>query len=359
MTDRFRSRRSLSWLWLGLWLVVACPAWAHETARFGDEPTFELPAGLEARVQHWIDIFTRYSLSDAVVHDRLHPEYVLAVVRMRTGRNSELAEIKARYQELTAQVAAGPTWGASPFLHLFQVPVDPRRIANARDRIRVQRGQREVMGESLVRSRRYLKRIRQELRKMSLPEALAYLPHVESSFNTKARSSAGAVGLWQLMPATARPALRIDRRVDERTHPYKATRVAGRYLERAHERLGSWPLAITSYNFGVSGTARAVEAVGSSDLVEIIDRHESKSFGFAVKNFYAQFLAAVHVSEHAARYFPELVNETGVEHVVRRGDTLWDLSRKYGVSISAIRRANMLKRSARLQLGQRLLIVGS
>lgn len=351
-----RSRRSLSWLWVGLWLVVACPAGARETARLHDE--FEVPVGLEARVQHWVDIFARYSLNEAVVHDRLHPEYVLAVVPLRTGRGTELAEIKDRYQELIQQVARVPAWGTSPFLHLFQVPVDPRRIASASERVRVQRGQREVMGKSIVRSRRYLKRIRGEFKARNLPEALAYLPHVESSFNAHARSAAGAVGLWQLMPGTARPELRVDRRVDERTHPYKATRVAARYLEHSYETLGSWPLAITSYNYGLAGTMRAVEAVGSEDLRQIIDEHESRNFGFAVRNFYAQFLAAVHVSENAGHYFPELVYESGIEHVVRPGDTLWDLSRRYGVTIDSIRRANMLSRSAYLRLGQRLLILG-
>ncbi len=353
-----RSRRSLSWLWVGLWLVVACPVEARETARFSSKSDFEVPAGLEARVQHWVDIFTRYSLNDAVVHDSLHPEYVLAVATLRNGRGTELAEIKERYQELIQQVARVPAWGTSPFLHLFQVPIDPRRIAGAVERVRVQRGQREVMAKSIVRSRRYLKRIRQEFRRMGLPEALAYLPHVESSFNSRARSRAGAVGLWQLMPATARPALRIDRRVDERTHPYKATQVAGRYLEHAHDTLGSWPLAITAYNYGLTGTMRAVNAVGSTDLTDIIDRHEGGNFGFAVRNFYAQFLAAVHVAENAGEYFPELVNENGIEHVVRKGDTLWDLARRYGVTIDAIRRANMLSRSAYLRLGQRLLIHG-
>lgn len=353
-----RSRRSLGWLWVGLWLWLVCPVEARETARLGSQTTLEIPAGLEPRVQHWVDIFARYSLGEAVVHDRENPEYVLAVVPLKTGRTAELREIKARYQELIEQVARGPAWGTSPFLHLFQVPIDPRRIAGAVERVRVQRGQREVMGKSLVRSRRYLTRIRRELRQMGLPEELAYLPHVESSFNTKARSRAGAVGLWQLMPATARPALRIDRRVDERTHPYKATRVAARYLQHAHDTLGSWPLAITAYNYGLAGTMRAVAAVGSERLTDILEQHESETFGFAVRNFYAQFLAAVHVSESAGEYFPELVNENGIEHVVRRGDTLWDLARRYGVTIEAIRRANMLSRSAYLQLGQRLLIQG-
>lgn len=353
-----RSRRSLSWLWVGLWLVVACPAEARETARFASNYEFEVPDGLEARVQHWVDIFARYSLTEAVVYDERHPEYVLAVVPLRTGRNPELAEIKERYRELIQQVAQLPTWKTSPFLHLFQVPVDPRRIADATDRIRVQRGQREVMAKSIVRSRRYLKRIRSEFREMGLPEQLAYLPHVESSFNSRARSRAGAVGLWQLMPATARPALRVDRRIDERTHPYKATKVAGRYLQHAHQTLGRWPLAITAYNYGLAGTVRAVDAVGSENLTQIIAQHESSNFGFAVRNFYTQFLAAVYVSENAGRYFPELVNADGIEHVVRKGDTLWDLSRRYGVTIDAIRRANMLSRSAYLRLGQRLLING-
>ncbi len=350
-----RSRCSL-WLVVGLWLVAACPVGACETARL--ENDFKTPAGLETRVQHWIDIFSRYSLDEAVVHDRRHPEYVLAVVSMRTGRTSELAEIKGRYQELIQHVADLPTWGTSPFLHLFQVPVDPRRIAAAADRVRVQRGQREVFAKSLVRSRRYLKRIRTELRRMGLPERLAYLPHVESSFDAKARSHAGAVGLWQLMPATARPFLRVDRRIDERNDPYRATQAAGRYLKRAHDTLGSWPLAITAYNYGLPGTVRAVEAVGSTDLIDLIERHDGARFGFAVRNFYAQFLAATHLAENTLEHFPEIARDSGVEHIVRKGDTLWDLARRYGVSIGAIRRANMLSRSNHLRLGQRLLIRG-
>ena len=352
-----RSRRSL-WVVVGLWLVVAWPAEAGETARLERGSEFDVPVGLEARVQHWIDIFARYSLGEAVVHDRQHPEHVLAVVPLRTGRRSELLEIKERYQELIQQVTEVPPWGTNPFLHLFQAPIDPRRIAAAADRIRVQLGQREVFGQSLVRSRRYLKRIRRELRQMGLPEKLAYLPHVESSFNTRARSHAGAVGLWQLMPATARPMLRVDRRVDERTHPYKATQAAGRYLQHAYETLGSWPLAITAYNYGLAGTVRAVEGVGSTDITEIIAHHDGGSFGFASRNFYAQFLAAAHLAENGGKYFPELVNENGIEHVVRKGDTLWHLARRYGVSIDAIRRANMLSRPAYLRLGQRLLILG-
>jgi membrane-bound lytic murein transglycosylase D len=203
-------------------------------------------------VQFWIEVFTRYSLGEAIVHDRLHPEHVLAVVPLETGQTAELAEVKDRYQELIRHVAAGPTFAPSPFLHLFWAPVDPAGIAAAVDRVRVQPGQREVFGKSIIRSRRYLEGIRRVLARAGLPETLAYLPHVESSFDAQARSSAGATGLWQLMPETARNVIRVDHEVDERTHPYKATLAAATYLGRAFDILGSWPLAITAYNYGLA-----------------------------------------------------------------------------------------------------------
>jgi membrane-bound lytic murein transglycosylase D len=341
-------------------LLGARPADAHETARLEYPDGFELPASLAFRVQFWIDVFTRYSLREAVVHDRAHPERVLAVVPLKVGDSAELAEIKASYEEVIREVANAPSFTSSPFLSLFLPPVDPSAIAAAAgiDRVRVQPGQREVFAKSIIRSRRYLDGIRREFSRAGLPQTLAYLPHVESSFDSEARSSAGAVGIWQLMADTARPVIRVDDEVDERTYPVKATLAAAAYLTRAYVALGNWPLALTAYNYGIAGTVRAVQSVGADDLTDLIAHHDGVNWGFACKNFYAQFLAAVHVAENTGDYFPELVYPNGIEHVVRKGDTLWHLSRRYGVPIESIRESNALSRATQLRLGQRLMIRG-
>ena len=101
------------------------------------------------------------------------------------------------------------------------------------------------------------------------------MPLVESSFNVRARSRYGAVGLWQFMRSTGRRYLRIGRGIDERMDPLESTRAAARLLKENYEHFGNWPLAITAYNHGRRGILRAVREVGSRDLSEIIQRYES------------------------------------------------------------------------------------
>jgi hypothetical protein len=70
--------------------------------------------------------------------------------------------------------------------------------------------------------------------------------------------------------------------------------------------MGNWPLAITAYNHGTDGIFRGINTVGSRNLVDIIRRYESPTFGFASKHFYAEFLAAVEVANNSEAYFPFL-----------------------------------------------------
>ena len=68
-----------------------------------------------------------------------------------------------------------------------------------------------------------------------------------------------------------------------------------------YRELGSWPLAITAYNHGALGLQRAARQVGTDDIGEIIKRFQSPSFGFASRNFYAEFLAAANSFERLQR----------------------------------------------------------
>ncbi|MEW6270618.1 MAG: transglycosylase SLT domain-containing protein [Thermodesulfobacteriota bacterium] len=315
---------------------------------------------MEDDVRFWIDVFTRYSLREAIVHDRSDPANVLAVVRLENGGREEIDAVRRRYEKLTSRLASAPASELTRLLQLFRPPMDPKWIAASAERIRVQLGQREVFFDSIIRSQRYLPVVRKVLAKASLPEELAYLPHIESSFDHEAKSHAGALGLWQLMPETAKQRdLRVDAKVDERKHTYKATAAAAAYLRDAYDSLRSWPLAITSYNYGINGTRRAVETIGSRDLEDVLERHESPSFGFASRNFYAQFLAALHAARHEDYYFPEIAEMRRREYVVRKGDTLWHIARRHGVTVEKIRSANKsLSASVRLQLGQRIQMPG-
>ena len=165
----------------------------------------------------------------------------------------------------------------------------------ARDNIRLQVGQKDRFLEGVVRSGRYLPSFRQTFARYGLPIELAYLPHVESSFNPKAFSKAGAAGLWQFTRGTGSDYLTVNALIDERYDPYAATDAAARLLKDNYKALGSWPLALTAYNYGRAGMLRAVRGHGSYE--RIFTAYEGDSFKFAARNFYSEFIAAVRVAK--------------------------------------------------------------
>jgi len=169
--------------------------------------------------------------------------------------------------------------------------------------VRFQRGQADRFQTGLVRAEKWQSRIHDVFRRQGLPVELAALPHVESSYHPKARSGAGAAGVWQFMPGTARRYLRVDDKVDERLDVYKSTEAAARLLQHNYAVLKSWPLALTAYNHGLGGVRRAVQRTGSDDFGEIVARYDGERFGFASRNFYAAFLAVVDVSRSPESYF--------------------------------------------------------
>jgi membrane-bound lytic murein transglycosylase D len=173
-------------------------------------------------------------------------------------------------------------------------------------RIRSQRGAKEHFAEGLRVSGRYMAQMQKIFRDEGLPVELAYLPLVESSFNIRARSGVGAVGMWQVMAETGKKFMRVDAAVDERRDPMASTRAAARLLKENYRILGNWPLAITAYNHGTDGIFRGIKDVESDNLVDLIQRYQSPTVGFASKNFYAEFLAVVDIVTNSDLYFPFL-----------------------------------------------------
>ncbi len=275
------------WL-LGLSFLLLLPLRVNAESSQPVQTPFPLLAGLEASVEFWKRVFTEFSLSQLVYFDPLDMSRIYEVVEVGEGNRSD--------QYINAERA---------------------RIAAANgvdiERVRAQRGVKERTAAGLKRSGRYLAQIQQIFRERGLPVELTYLPIVESSFEIHARSSVGALGIWQFMPRTGRQFLRVTAAVDERRDPLESSRAAAAYLKEAYELLGSWPLAITSYNFGQAGMARAVAEVGSDNLVDLIAKHNHPYWGFAPKQFYAEFLAAVEIGANVKKYFPDLEPDSPVE----------------------------------------------
>jgi membrane-bound lytic murein transglycosylase D len=249
---------------------------------------FPVPVGLEPAVEFWKKVFTEYSLSQLIYFDPLDMSKIYEVNDVGEGSRSN-DYINAERERIAA--------------------------ANGVDieRVKAQRGIKERTAAGLKRSGRYIAQIQQVFRERDLPPELTYLPVVESSYDIYARSSVGAMGIWQFMPRTGREYMRVTAAVDERRDPFESSRAAASYLKQAYELLGSWPLAITSYNYGQAGMARAVAAVGSDNLVDLIQKYEHPNWVFAPKQFYAEFLAAVEIGTNLNKYYPDLRLDAPVE----------------------------------------------
>ncbi len=122
----------------------------------------------------------------------------------------------------------------------------------------------------IKKSGRYGAAIRTALREQKIPEDILWLSLVESGFDPTIHSPAGAAGLWQFMPEGARIyGLNVDRWVDERHDPERATLAAARYLSDLKTRFGTWELAFAAYNMGYGGLLTAIKKYNTNDFWEL------------------------------------------------------------------------------------------
>ena len=123
--------------------------------------------------------------------------------------------------------------------------------------------------------------------KYGLPQELKYLAVIESELNTKALSHVGAKGAWQLMPGTARLlSLKITKKYDERTHFYKSTVAAAKYLRDLYSIFDDWLLVIASYNSGPGKVFEAMKKSGSRSFWKLQNYLPAETRGH-VKRFIA------------------------------------------------------------------------
>jgi membrane-bound lytic murein transglycosylase D len=187
----------------------------------------------------------------------------------------------------------------------FRDDPNPHKYKEAADaeRIRSQTGIRDNFIEGIRNSGTYMEEIEDVFTSYGLPAELTRLIFVESMFQFTARSKVGASGLWQFMPATAQLYLTIDEIADERNDPILASHAAARLLKNNYEALGTWPLAINAYNSGQATMQRAMRAMGGGDIASIIGGYRGGVYGFASRNFFPSFLAALEVANHYPDYF--------------------------------------------------------
>lgn len=272
------------------------------------------PAALEPAVQFWIRVYTEITTDAGFIHDQQNLAVVYETLHFDADtsaheREHQVDAEKQRFHDILVRLGQGQPPANDEEKHVLALwgPAGtPTRLAVAADDVRFQLGQADRFRAGLIRAGVWQQNIAHVLAREGLPPELAALPHVESSFDPAAYSKVGAAGLWQFMRSTGRRFLHINSAVDERLDPFRETEAAAQLLAYNYQLLGSWPLAITAYNHGAAGMLRAREELGTDDIVRIIHDYHSPSFGFASRNFYVSFLAALTVSQDPQRYFGSL-----------------------------------------------------
>ena len=324
---------------------------------------FQVPSSLRPRVDFWKAIFSKYGKNQVVIHHRNFPQIIFGVMDFSREADGMTPVELQRYRD---QVEARTVKSIKTQIKSLAEGNEPsndfqRKVADQMaflpggskkyqeilddDLIRTQTGIREKYSEAIRRSWRYLPTMEQIfVTEYGLPRELTRLPFIESSFDYSAYSSVGAAGLWQLMPRTARSfGMKVGKVVDERRDPLKATRAGARYLREAFQRLGSWPLAITSYNHGIGGVSQKVSQAGTTNLAAIIEDPSERYFGFASSNFFPEFLAALELFDNRQAYFPEVRPEPPLRLFSVRISSAMSakyISQTLGITLEDLKEAN-------------------
>ena len=202
--------------------------------------------------------------------------------------------------------------------------------------------QHDMFGRWLARSSKYLPMIQRELAKAGLPQDLAYLSMIESGYIPTARSSAGAVGLWQFMPETGRHyTLRIDNYIDERRHIEKSTKAAVAMLGDLYRDFGDWQLAVAAYNGGPARVQNGLDRFGAKTFWALADE---QYLPLETKRYVPKLIAAIIIAKDPKKYgFPAISYQPEFSYdrlAVTPGLTLEAVALVSGSSASTIRELN-------------------
>jgi membrane-bound lytic murein transglycosylase D len=203
---------------------------------------------------------------------------------------------------LGCATATAPTPDAQPAARDVLPEIEHERIGYHVDRWTGEK--RAEFAGYLANKARYESMIREKLRRRGMPEDLLYLAMIESGFNVDAHSTADAIGIWQLVPDTARRyGLTVNDTIDDRRDPAKATDAALSYLSYLYNRFGSWYLAAAAYNTGENRIGRLMtEATGSekgtdADYYRIWDQLPGET-----RDFVPAMIAAARIGRDPSKY---------------------------------------------------------
>lgn len=322
--------------------LTAAPAWSYfhpiwkdgnpdaQFARLLGDPEgrieyeFQIPQRLQPRVLFWTQVYGRFTSRTRIIHDKRNPGVTLGHIDFNplyVARMSPFKRERAMNQlqqqilvELKRRLLAA--WnGRGLAVTTHDEMEDWRHFLKANNvntdgdlflllsNLRTQSGQRDKFEDALGRSSQLLPEMEKIFREKGLPVGLARIPFVESSFNTKAESKAGAVGIWQFTRRTAKAY--IDPKNKKRwSDPMAQTLAAAKWLKRYRRALPDWGSTITSYNSGTGRVGKMVKNHKVRNAEQLLHLEDSKQqLGFAGLNFYSEVLAANLVEAYKTRIF--------------------------------------------------------
>src|SRR5437660_1185727 len=301
------------------WILAVSSAWLAFAPALAQDNPMPRPPPLKRDVQCWLRVYTQIDTNAGFLHDQYNLSVVYDTLSFAPNttpseREREVDQARERYGAALRRVAEA---GEAPLSaddqrvrELWGPEGTPARLHSAIEDIRFQLGQADRFRAGLIRSGAWETHIAETLANLGLPAELAVLPHVEPSCSPAAYSKVGAAGLWQFMRSTGRRYMRIDGAVDDRLDPFRSTEAAAQLLAFNYRVLGSWPLALTAYNHGTAGVRRAKETLGTDDIARIVRSYSSRTFGFASRNFYVSFLAALDIDRNPEKYFGALQKQS-------------------------------------------------
>ena len=247
-----------------------------------------------------------------------------------------------------------------------QAPSVPKMIVFAGDTIRFdrqdiyERMDRELISFTymhtnstlmLKRSERIFAKVVPILRANGVPEDLKYLMAIESNFDPKALSSAGAAGLWQFTKYTAKEyGLEVSSEVDERYHIEKETVAACKYLLKAYDKYGDWMTVAASYNGGQNGISKRIENQRQRKAMDLWLVEETSRYMFrilAAKMFFEDPTSFGFYVREKDKYPVEPKPKETVS-VSGPIENLVDFAEEHGIRYATLKGANLWLRDSKL-----------
>lgn len=228
------------------------------------------PVCLQPNINFWHDVYTKYTRHDIIVYNQKTMQVYNVYPRPKGSKKT----VKKYKRHLL-------------YKYTKLMPKEKKNIA-------VKTGARGFFERGFERMHEHYPKIVKKLEQQGMPHQIAFLPFLESSYSHKATSPVGAVGMWQIMPATGR-LFGIKKRVRLRDNKV-ATDVAIKLLKFNYEMLGDWTLAINAYHSGTGRLLKASNVANSKDICEILNFLDEndvtiKGYKFYSRNYVAQLFA--------------------------------------------------------------------